>query len=149
VPLEEPEGRPVRAAAELVLVDERGQDHLGQLREGRRLGDGREMALALDQEAVDAEDVADVDGAVATVAPRQPVTELVDGEAQVLDLVEAESQTAGQAGGGHPRQPQELGHRRDGESHLICRGHVMLLPRRTPPTNPVSSGRPDGHLACR
>ena len=43
------------------------------------------------------------------MGPGQAEAQLVDGQAQILDLVEGEPEAGSEAGGGHPGQAQELG----------------------------------------
>ena len=66
------------------------------------------MSDPLDLEAVGLQAVPQLDRAGRWRAAGQGETQLVDGEAQVLDLVDREPHPARQAGGGHTRQAKEL-----------------------------------------
>jgi len=52
--------------------------------------------------------------------------QLVDGDAQILHLVEGEAETTGQAGGREPHEPEILGRRGHHKPHVTARAQSFL-----------------------
>src|SRR5262249_25064924 len=92
----------------------RVQDLLGEVMQGGGGAVVHEVAGADHLEAVVENQVAKLHRSLSSPRTDEGNTQLVDGEAEVGDLVEREAEPAGQAGGGDPRKAQEFsggGHR--------------------------------------
>ena len=97
------------------------------------------MTLSLDHQAVVARGRSAARPCPARpVGPVKPEAQLVDGQAQILDLVVAEAQPAGQAGRGDPGQTKELRQGRDDQSDFVARGHDLRTVAACPAPRPGS-----------
>src|SRR5438128_9057453 len=115
--LEQPEVERVAVTVEVVLVDDGGDDRprqLAGLRLASRLdrwsdsGDDEPLVVHLEDEL----------DRPAAVGAHHGVTELVDGDAEVLDLVEGQAGAAADIGGGQAREAKEVRLARDDQPDL-------------------------------
>ena len=143
-PFHQPELWPSGPVAHGVLVHQGVEYHFGQFGQvhGGRPG---KVAVPIDGEAFGTEQERQLQYAVPALAPGKPETYLVYGQSQVLDLVESEAETTGEAGGGHPGQAQELGPGRDRQPHLVLAAHSTgLLSRWCMPLGALAPGTTPG-----
>src|SRR5262249_3988976 len=96
--LHQTEGGPLQARLEVALVGHSGEDLHGKGGKERLVMRAiREVGLALDDDAVGEELVADGERALARARSDEGEAHLVDGDPEVVDLFEGEADTAGNA----------------------------------------------------
>src|SRR4029453_650049 len=138
--LDQAEMQRVAVAVEVVLVDNGGDDGSRQLAGFRFAARLDRWPRSTDDQPVvpQLEDELDHPGAVSA---HHGVTQLVDGDPEILDLVEGQSGAAAGVGGGQAREAQEVGPARDDQPDLVrmC-GHSEPLVR--PPECRCSTERP-------
>jgi hypothetical protein len=83
-----------------------------------------EAALPLDFETTVTDDKTDLDGPRPPVGPGETEAQLVDRQAEILDLIERETQAAGQSGRGDAGKAQKLRCGRDRQSNLVLPRHL-------------------------
>ena len=108
-----------------MLVHQGGEDLAGEVRQGRLGALPSEVADPLHLQSLIGHEIAEANGPRPAPGSHEGEAQLVDGEPQVLYLVEGEAQPAGQPGRRHPGESEELRHGRNGEAHLVLLGHVV------------------------
>ncbi len=140
MPLHQAEPRAERARSELVIVDQSGQDYPGQLGQSDRRQVVDKMSLPLDHQVVVAEHVTQFDRPPAAGRAGQPEAELIDGEAQIFDLVIVEPQAPSQAGGRDPSQAKKLRQGRNHQQYFVARSHDLRTVAACPASGWPGSG---------
>jgi hypothetical protein len=115
--LDETEPQPFAVTPELVLVGHRGDDRLGELAPSVLVAGGDCRPAPGDLQPIGVEREVQRDAAIA-VGAHDGVAQLVDPDAEVLDLLVRQPGATPEIGGSEPREPEEVGRAGDVQRHL-------------------------------